>query len=239
MSSYEIRVYKIYFDDCDDIYIGSTKTTLSRRMAQHRVAVRRGSTYRVHNFIRSKNMDFNYILVRSCFVFNKDQQRLFEQTVISEMNPNLNQRRAHTTEEQARERNKEYNQNNKESIKEYKKEYDNNNKEKQKEYYNKNKEQIKEKHKEYQKENKEQIKEYRKNNKESIKKSQKEYQKENKESISEKSKVYRDKNKEQLKIKIHCPYCDKHTRRSDIARHNKTKNHIKNLYLFYHNFIHS
>ena len=209
MSSYEIKVYKIYFDECDDFYIGSTKTALSNRMTQHRAAVRKGSTYRVHNFIRSKNMNFNYILVRTCMVSNKDQQRQFEQLVISEMNPNLNKIRAHTTVEQRREQMKEYRNENKERIKEYR----NENKEAIKEYKNENKEQIKEYQKEYKKINKEQLKEY---------------QKENKERISEKN-----------KIKIHCLYCDTHTRRSDISRHNRTKNHIKNLYFYYHNFINS
>ena len=109
-------------------------------------------------------------------VSNKDQQRQFEQLVISEMNPNLNKIRAYRTEEQKRE------------------------------YYSENKGQMKEHQKEY----------------------QKEYRNENKESISEKG-----------KIKIHCPYCDKYTRRSDISKHIKTKNHIKNLYFYYHNFIYS
>ena len=210
MSSYEIKVYKIYFDECDDFYIGSTKTALSNRMTQHRAAVRKGSTCRVHNFIRSKNMNFNYILVRTCMVSNKDQQRQFEQLVISEMNPNLNKIRAYATEEQHREYQKEYRNENKESIKEYKKEYD-------KEYRNENKESIKEYQKEYQKENKEHMKEYKK-----------EYRNENKKSISEKR-----------KIKIYCSYCDKYTRRADISKHIKTKTHIKNLYFYYHNFIHS
>jgi len=200
--SYEIRVYKIYFDDCDDIYIGSTKANLSQRMAQHRVAVRKGSTCRVHNFIRSKNMNFNYILVSSCMVSNKDQQRQFEQTVISEMKPNLNQVRAYATEDQKIER--------------------------QREYYSENKEQKKEYQKVYKKNNKEQIKELYNKNKKSILENAKEYYNKNKKSILEKN-----------KIKIKCPYCDTYTRRSDISRHNKNKTHKKNIYLFYHNFIHS
>ena len=221
MSSYEIKVYKIYFDECDDFYIGSTKTALSNRMTQHRAAVRKGSNYRVHNFIRSKDLIFNYILVRTCVVFNKDQQRQFEQLVISEMNPNLNKIRAYRTEEQKR----EYYSENKEQIKLYQKENKGKIKEYQKEYRDENKEQLKEYHKEYNKEyyseNKGQMKEHQKEY-------QKEYRNENKESISEKG-----------KIKIHCPYCDKYTRRSDISKHIKTKNHIKNLYFYYHNFINS
>ena len=128
-------------------------------------------------------------------VSNKDQQRQFEQSVISEMKPNLNKIRAHSTDEQTRERNKEN----------------------KKEYYKNNKEQMNNKDKEYRKNNKEQIKEHNK-----------EHYNKNKKSILEKG-----------KIKMHCPYCDIHLTKQHIARHNKTKNHIKNIYFHYHNFIHS
>jgi len=232
MSSYEIKVYKIYFLDCDDFYIGSTKSPLSRRMTEHRAAVRKGSNYKVYNFIRSKNMNFEYILVSSCMVSNKDQQRQFEQSVISEMKPNLNKIRAHTTVEQRREQKKEYRKENKGQIKEQMKEYRDKNKEKLKEYRKENKEQIKEYQKEYQKENKEQIKEYQKEYNKKYRNENKgkisEYYIENKESISEKH-----------KIKIKCPYCDKHTNKSHIARHNKNNKHKKNLYFHFYNFIHS
>ena len=215
--SYEIRVYKIYFDDCDDIYIGSTKANLSQRMAQHRTAVRKGSTCRIHNFIRSKDLIFNYILVSSCIVYNKDQQNLFEQTVIDELQPNLNQIRAHTTVEQTREQTKVYNDDHKEARLEHRQ---------------KNKNQKKEYDKEYQKEYKESILEkkkvYREKNKESISKQMKVFYNKNKESISEKG-----------KIKIHCPYCDTYIRRLDIKRHIKTNKHKKNLYFHFYNFIHS
>ena len=147
-------------------------------------------------------MDFEYILVSSCMVSNRDEQRLFEQSVINDMNPNLNQNRAYRTEDQKIEYQKEHYKENKEQIKEY-----------QKEQYNKNKESIKE----YQKENKEQIKEY-----------QKEHYRENRKLLLEKA-----------KIKIKCSYCDTHTNKSHIARHNRNKTHKKKLYLFYHNFIHS
>jgi len=107
MAPHIIQVYKIYFDDSPNIYIGSTKTTLSRRMTQHRTAVRRGSKYKVHNFIRSKNMDFNYVLVTSCICHNRDQQRQFEQSVIDELKPSLNSLRAYTTLEQHTQQRKE------------------------------------------------------------------------------------------------------------------------------------
>ena len=69
-------------------------------------------------------------------VSNRDEQRLFEQSVISELQPNLNQVRAHTTVEQKIEQALVYRDEHKEQIKEY---------------YNKNKERIKEYKKEYRK----------------------------------------------------------------------------------------
>ena len=131
-------------------------------------------------------------------VSNRDEQRLFEQSVISELQPNLNQVRAHTTVEQKIEQALVYRDEHKEQIKEY---------------YNKNKERIKEYKKEYRNENKGKISEYYSENREAI--------------------------SEQKKIKIHCLYCDTHTRRSDIKRHNKTNKHKKNIYFHYLNFIHS
>ena len=114
--AYVIQVYKIYFDDCDDVYIGSTKSPLSRRMAQHRSDTRKGSKCRVHNLIREKDMVFNYVLVKSCIVDNKDQQRQFEQHVIDEIHPSLNQVRAYRTEKQHNDYHKEHYKENKELI---------------------------------------------------------------------------------------------------------------------------
>ena len=43
---YEIKVYKIWYDDApEDFYIGSTKLSISRRMVEHRC---RGKKANIH-----------------------------------------------------------------------------------------------------------------------------------------------------------------------------------------------
>ena len=90
-----------------------------------------------------------------------------------------------------------------------------------KEYYEDNKEVLLEKKKEYYNDNKEIInekyKEWYNDNKEVIKQRQKEYRQKNKYVISEKN-----------KIKMTCD-CGTVVRKSDFARHKKTKKHIEYL----------
>ena len=101
-------------------------------------------------------------------------------------------------------------------------------KEYQQEHYQANKEKIKE----YRQENKQKIKEYKQEyqqtNKEKIRQYQKEYQRANKDKISEQKKEYLRANKERIKEynqeKIECD-CGSIVRRSDIARHKRTKKH--------------
>ena len=86
-----------------------------------------------------------------------------------------------------------------------------------KEYYQANKDKLKE-----------QIKEYRQANKDKIKEQKKEYYQENKDKIKEQKKEYYQANKEKIlerdKQKIECE-CGSIVRRSDIAKHNRTKRH--------------
>ena len=99
--TYEIKVYKIWYEDCpEEFYIGSTKETLARRMCKHRIKVWEGNTSRIYSLIREKGPnDFKYVQVASCMVENIDEQRQFEQEWINELTPTLNTRRAFSTEE--------------------------------------------------------------------------------------------------------------------------------------------
>ena len=87
--------------------------------------------------------------------------RIKEESFRKEYNGNLNMKKAYISEEEMKERDKEYYENNKEILSEKKKEYYENNKEiineKRKEYYENNKEIIHEKEKEYREKNKEKI----------------------------------------------------------------------------------
>ena len=123
MTEYQIQVYKIWYADApDDFYIGSTKLRLSARMAKHRSKVRSGSTSKLYTLMREKGINnFEYVLVATCMVRSVDEQRQFEQQLISELKPTLNTNRAFITEEQRKEAQKEYDT--KPGVKAKKKEY--------------------------------------------------------------------------------------------------------------------
>ena len=82
---------------------------------------------------------------------------------------------------------------------------------------------------EYREVNKDKIKEYNtvyyKNNIDKIKEQKQEYKINNKDKINEYSKEYRTNNKDKIKEKISCE-CGCDIRRSDLARHKKTKKHL-------------
>jgi hypothetical protein len=67
------------------------------------------------------DVNFQYCLLGSCMVRNKDEQRLYEQTWIDRLNPTLNNNRAYSTEEHKKQKRKEYQQ--RPEIKQYHKEY--------------------------------------------------------------------------------------------------------------------
>jgi hypothetical protein len=91
-------------------------------------------------------------------------------------------------------------------------------------------------------------KEWQEDNKEVLKEKKKEYYEDNKKEILEKQKVYQEKNndkykvykkeyyldnkveiKEKRKVKVRCEICNCELRKDGLPRHNKSKNHIKNL----------
>ena len=94
----------------------------------------------------------------------------------------------------------------KERRREYMRRYRENNKEKIREYREKNKEKISERQKEYREKNKEkileQMREYNEKNKEKLSERSKEYREKNKEKISERTKEYREK-----KFKCKSEFC--------------------------------
>jgi len=100
MSEYEVKAYKIYWEDEPDIfYIGSTKQrSLATRMSTHRSEARGfRKQSKFYNFMRGKGLNFKYVLLGSCMVHNMDEQRMFEQTYIDSLKPSLNVRDSCTT----------------------------------------------------------------------------------------------------------------------------------------------
>jgi hypothetical protein len=199
---------------------------------------------------------FTMIVLKDFPCASKTEACIEEDKVMREMKTSMNKYRAYTTPEEKLEMYKEcskaYRLINKEQIIEKKKQYHQANKElinqKNKAYRLVNKEQISEKQKEYQQANRERLsekkKEYQQANRERLSEKKKEYHQANKELLSEKKKEYRDKNKELINQKnkayqqanrelisekaketIECE-CGCIIRKSDLARHKKSKKHL-------------
>jgi len=110
---YEIKVYKIWYEDApEEFYIGSTKyDTLYKRMAVHRCEVKRGIKSKLYQLIKLKGSYFNYSQIALCMVSCKDEQRAFEQHWIDKLNPTLNSNRAYGSDiERYKQKKKKYNQ---------------------------------------------------------------------------------------------------------------------------------
>ncbi len=114
MNKYNIHVYKIWWDNKDDLYVGCTKQSLSIRMAGHRKMCKGGTQYRLYNAMRVNGLDFRYVLLQSYEVSSRDEKRKWEQHHIDLLNPNLNKIRAYNTPED-----------NKRMLKQYKEEHKN------------------------------------------------------------------------------------------------------------------
>jgi hypothetical protein len=213
--SYPIHVYKIFWSDCDDFYIGSTKRKLCKRMTCHRHECKEGKQLKLYNFMREKGLyNFQYVLISTHTVCSKDEQRKYEQLAIDLLNPTLNMHRAFCSKEYR----KVYRQDKNRAIREQKKAYN-------KEYHKANKEKLNQ-----------QMKEYRQRNKQKIKQYQKEYHEKNKERM----KAYRQANKEKIsqrrKEKIQCE-CGAVIGKGDKSKHLQSKKH--QFYESIYNFVYS
>jgi len=214
------KIYTIRSYQTDDIYIGSTTQTLTKRLSTHKSNFKRWKNGK-HSYTSSYELikygDAYIELLELCPCSNKMELCRREGQLQREMDC-VNKGIAGRTP-------KEYRDDNKEKIKEYNKEYVEANKEKIKEYYKEyveaNKEKIKERQKEYVEANKEKIKEYYKEyveaNKEKINEYYKEYNKEYR--AVNKNKINEQKNK-----KYDCECGGKYTHQVK-SRHLKTKKH--------------
>ena len=126
--SYKINIYKIYWDDNDDIYIGSTKTSLENRIKYHRYLCRKGRTCKINLAINKYGIDnFKYDIIKTYDVTNNTDKLKLEQKHMDILKPNLNMYRAYNTDEDTKRTisiNKaKYYINNREKILKYKAEY--------------------------------------------------------------------------------------------------------------------
>jgi hypothetical protein len=158
------RVYKLVSSHTDEVYIGSTVSTLSDRLRGHKCGYKR-YTEGKHNYISAvellKYTDVKIELIHEGeFTTVKELHKLegsFIQSVCNCVNKHIAGRSMKEYYENNKETKKEYRENNKEAIGQY-----------QKEYRENNKEAITQKRKEYRKHNNEKTKEYYENIKDKI-----------------------------------------------------------------------
>jgi len=141
------KIYAIRSHQIDEIYIGSTTQTLTKRLSAHK---------NKDNKCKSKQIlqyDDAYIELIELFPCNSKEELNKKEGEHIRTNNCVNKQIAGRTL-------KEYLETNKEKIKEYREEHKEKMKEYMKEYREEHKEQIKEQIKEYREEHKEQKKEY-------------------------------------------------------------------------------
>jgi hypothetical protein len=201
MASKNYIFYKIFKEDLDEIYVGSTANFDSRKKSHKHHCNNetcKQYNYKIYQTIRTNGGwdEFKMIQIGTRENITKREAEQIEEEYRLELKGNLNMRRAFLTPELS----KEYG----------------------KEYYEQNKVHVLEKHKEYRQTNKEKIneknKEYRQTNKEKINEKNKEYRQTNKEKISEKGKE-----------KVICEICNIEITRGSKAKHLKSQRHINNI----------
>ena len=153
------KIYCIRNHINDEVYVGSTTQSLSKRMATHRIDMKTSKKdMMLYALMNEIGVEHFYIeLIEECLCENKDQLRKKEGEHIRQMGT-LNKRIAGRSR-------KEYHEDNREAILERQKEYHTNNREailqKQKEYHTNNREARLNKQKEYHEANKDNINERR------------------------------------------------------------------------------
>lgn len=205
------KIYQINNTINDEVYVGSTTNTLEQRLTQHRHRVSKECFLHLplYSLMRELGTDKFYIeLVEDYPCTSRLDQRVREGYYIRERGT-LNQRIAGRDKS-------EYRHENIDRIKETRLEYRKNNadilKEKWKQYYKENRAKILQRGSEYRNNNPDRSKDYYQTNRDNLLEQKAEYYFKNKELISSKAAV-----------KVECEKCGCMIRRSDIAKHQKTK----------------
>jgi hypothetical protein len=134
------KIYKLVSNYTDDIYIGSTCNTLSRRKAGHKGDYMRyidGKGDYISSFKLFEKGNVDVVLIEECSVHNKDELHRRERYFIEKyncVNKCIPGRTLKEYYEDNKDKYKEYNETHKDKMKEYKKEYNEINKDKLKEY---------------------------------------------------------------------------------------------------------
>ena len=204
------RIYKIWNTINDEIYVGSTCNSLSRRMVHHRSAAKLGKSYKVYLTMNELGIDYFQIELIEYFPCQSKEE--------------LNAREGHWIRQIgtlnsiiAGRSIKDYKKDNAEKLKEQNKEYQKNNQDVIQAYREKIKDKIKQYHRKYYDQNKESLVEaqskYKEDHKEEISKYQHEYHQE-----------WYEKNKARITETIMCP-CGNNYQICKRSRHFKSIRH--------------
>ena len=218
------RIYCIRNSISDDLYIGSTTQSLSKRMQKHRSSMtsERDGNMLIYQKMREIGKEHFYIeLYENYPCENIEQLRKREGEVIRELQPTLNKRVENRTLQEWKEQNKDKI---KEQIKKWHEEHKEELKEYNKKYREENKEVITERKKEHYENNKEHYKVYREEHKNRINNNNKIYYQENRHKELERARLYRENNEAKFKETIKCT-CGSTVRKKDIRKHERSKKH--------------
>ena len=240
------KIYKIIDMINNFYYIGSTTSTLARRLYEHKQNITRIQSRKVYNYFNEIGFDnIKIILIKEVNVDNRNQLLKAENDIIEECLKDekcLNSIRSWTglNTNDMKEYRKLYNEKFKDEIssvnKKYKQKYYETYKDEilneHKTYYQNNRDKVLENKKIYNNQNKEKILEYKAiynvNNKTKIKEKLKQYYEENKDKLDENNLKYYYQNKEKInqfrKEKVQC-ICGCLIRKDGMKEHQITKKH--------------
>ena len=139
------KIYKLV-DSLGFYYVGSTCSSLSKRLSEHKATSKRDSNRKVYKQITNWN-DVSIVLIAEVNVENKEQLMREEDKYIDRTDPFcLNSFKAFSTVDEKQQYHQQYYDENKKKIKKYKQQY-----------YTENKKEILQKNQKYHSENKDKI----------------------------------------------------------------------------------
>jgi hypothetical protein len=215
------KIYKIVVDTQEEYkpYVGSTIQTLSNRMSEHRSGYKyKKNICSSFNLFERFGVDKCKIILIEEYSCDTHEQLLSRERYWFDNIECCNKMKPFITKEERIEYDKKYNEQHKEHYKKWRDEH---------------KEQLAEYYKEWYEQHKEKVAElgkiYREQHKDQIAERNKIYRDEHKEEIAEKKKEKYEKNKQEIAVKRKETYecsCGSVCRKSDKAKHEKTKKHI-------------
>ena len=217
------KIYKLVSDHQDGIYIGSTTTTLTKRLCWHKELSRQRPERRVYKYITENGGWDNWRIVLvaeySCKNVDEMKQREEEHRRVYHKQPILLNSCVAWTGLTREEYSKQYRAEHKEKIQDSKcsTQYKATKKIADKKYYEDNKERIQQYKKEWER-----------NHKERLLEKSKSYREQHKDDIKERDRSYRERNREKIQMdkstKIACPTCGMNVTKSHMKRHQRSSN---------------